>query len=69
MTRPSRLLVLFGCACVALLSLLIPGTSAQTLGEPEDFTAIAIVITTWRAARALCSITSAAGRPNRSGLV
>ena len=38
-----RSLALLGCACVALLSVANPRTSAQTLGEPEDFTAIAIV--------------------------
>ena len=38
-----RSLTLFSCACVALLSVANPRTSAQTLGEPEDFTAIAIV--------------------------
>ena len=37
------LLALFGCACLALLSVANPRTSAQTLGEPEDFTAVAIV--------------------------
>jgi hypothetical protein len=34
---------LLGGACLALLSLANPLTSAQTLGEPEDFTAVAIV--------------------------
>ena len=38
-----RSLALLGCACVALLSVVNLRTSAQTLGEPEDFTAIAIV--------------------------
>jgi len=38
-----RSLALLGCACVALLSVANLRTSAQTLGEPEDFTAIAIV--------------------------
>ena len=38
-----RLLALLGCAGVALLSVANPRTSAQTLGEPEDFTANAIV--------------------------
>jgi hypothetical protein len=36
-------LALLGCACMALLSVSNPRTNAQTLGEPEDFTAIAIV--------------------------
>jgi len=40
----SRLsLTLFGCVFVGLLSVANPRTSAQTLGEPEDFTAVAIV--------------------------
>ena len=40
----SRLLIaLLGCACMALLSVANARTSAQTLGEPEDFTAVAIV--------------------------
>ena len=40
----SRLsLALLGFVCVALLSAMNPRTSAQTLGEPEDFNAIAIV--------------------------
>jgi hypothetical protein len=40
----SRLsLTLLGCVFVALLSVANPRTSAQTLGEPEDFTAVAIV--------------------------
>ena len=43
MSSPSRALVLLGCACAALLGLVNPRTSAQTLGEPEDFTAVAIV--------------------------
>jgi len=43
MSSPSRPLVWLGCACSALLGLLNPLTSAQTLGEPEDFTAVAIV--------------------------
>jgi hypothetical protein len=38
-----RSLALLGCACMALLSVANSHTSAQTLGEPEDFTAIAIV--------------------------
>ena len=37
------LLALLGSACLALLSVASPRTSAQTLGEPEDFTAVAIV--------------------------
>src|SRR5215475_8640535 len=36
-------LALLGCAVIALLSASSPRTSAQTLGEPEDFTAVAIV--------------------------
>ena len=39
----SRVLALLGCLCIALLSAMNPRTSAQTLGEPEDFTAVAIV--------------------------
>lgn len=40
----SRLsLAMLGCACFALLSAASPRPSAQTLGEPEDFTAVAIV--------------------------
>lgn len=40
----SRLLIaLLGCACMALLSVANVHTNAQTLGEPEDFTAVAIV--------------------------
>ena len=38
-----RPLLWLGSACAALLGLLNPLTSAQTLGEPEDFTAVAIV--------------------------
>jgi hypothetical protein len=38
-----RLLALLGCLGIALLSATTPRTSAQTLGEPEDFTAVAIV--------------------------
>lgn len=37
------LLALLGCACLAVLSVASPRTGAQTLGEPEDFTAVAIV--------------------------
>jgi hypothetical protein len=37
------LLALLGSACLALLSVANPRTSAQTIGEPEDFTAVAIV--------------------------
>ncbi len=37
------LLALLGCACLAVWSVGSPRTSAQTLGEPEDFTAVAIV--------------------------
>lgn len=41
---PRHSLAFLGCACVAaLLSVTNPRTSAQTLGEPEDFTAVAIV--------------------------
>lgn len=36
-------LALLGCVCFALLSAPHQRTSAQTLGEPEDFTAVAIV--------------------------
>lgn len=36
-------LALLGCVCIALLSGANSRTSAQTLGEPEDFTATAIV--------------------------
>ncbi|HZL95676.1 MAG TPA: hypothetical protein VFB99_18605 [Vicinamibacterales bacterium] len=36
-------LALLGCVSITLLSAANPRTSAQTLGEPEDFTAIAIV--------------------------
>jgi hypothetical protein len=36
-------LALLGCVCFALLSTAHQRTSAQTLGEPEDFTATAIV--------------------------
>lgn len=36
-------LALLGCVCFALLSTAPQRTSAQTLGEPEDFTATAIV--------------------------
>jgi len=38
-----RVLVLVGCVCAALLSILSPRAKAQTLGEPEEFTAVAIV--------------------------
>jgi hypothetical protein len=38
---PRRLLPLPACVCAALLTVVSP--RAQTLGEPEDFTAIAIV--------------------------
>jgi hypothetical protein len=34
---------LLACACAALLTAIVPRVRAQTLGEPEDFTAIAIV--------------------------
>jgi hypothetical protein len=40
--RPSSFALLI-CACVGLLSALNPRVSGQTLGEPEEFTAIAIV--------------------------
>ena len=44
LTSTSRLsLALLGCACFALLSAQQQRTSAQTLGEPEDFTAVAVV--------------------------
>jgi hypothetical protein len=36
-------LALLGCVSITLLSAANPRTSAQTLGEPEDFTAVAIV--------------------------
>ena len=36
-------LALLGCVSITLLSAANPRTSAQTLGEPEDFTAIALV--------------------------
>jgi hypothetical protein len=38
-----RASALAACACAALLSAIVPRVRAQTLGEPEDFTAIAIV--------------------------
>jgi hypothetical protein len=38
-----RSFALLGCVCVALVAVANPRSSAQTLGEPEDFTAIAIV--------------------------
>jgi hypothetical protein len=44
MRIPSRRFILpIACASAALLSTLMPRTSAQTLGEPEEFTATAIV--------------------------
>jgi len=44
MPIPSRRFILpIACASAALLSTLMPRTSAQTLGEPEEFTATAIV--------------------------
>jgi len=43
MSSASRPLLWLGSGCAALLGLLNPLTSAQTLGEPEDFTAVAIV--------------------------
>jgi hypothetical protein len=36
-------IALLGCACVALVGAFNSRSSAQTLGEPEDFTATAIV--------------------------
>jgi hypothetical protein len=41
--RSGQYVAMTGCACVALLSMLIPRSWAQTLGEPEEFTATAIV--------------------------
>ena len=38
-----KISALFGCVCATLLAVAYPRLSAQTLGEPEDFTAIAIV--------------------------
>ena len=38
-----RVLVLLVCVCTALLSTVSPRAKAQTLGEPEEFTAVAIV--------------------------
>jgi hypothetical protein len=38
-----RSCVLIGSVCAALLAVVDPRSSAQTLGEPEDFTATAIV--------------------------
>ena len=38
-----RVLVLLVCICAALLSTVSPRATAQTLGEPEEFTAVAIV--------------------------
>jgi hypothetical protein len=44
MRIPSRRFILpIACIGAALLSLLMPRASAQTLGEPEEFTATAIV--------------------------
>ncbi len=44
MRSPSRrVALLIACASAALFSTLMPRTSAQTLGEPEEFTATAIV--------------------------
>ena len=38
-----RFILLIGCASAALLSTFMPRALAQTLGEPEEFTATAIV--------------------------
>ena len=40
--RPSSFALLV-CACAGLLSAVAPGVASQTIGEPEEFTAIAIV--------------------------
>lgn len=41
--RSPHYVAVIGCACAALISMLIPRAWGQTLGEPEEFTATAIV--------------------------